>query len=82
MPAENKLSSIESIIMKAIQLSNICEKNYLLIQDELHRYCKLKEYIRTIIKCPLNCVERKRFIEYGRNKISNNQNINGKSLLY
>ena len=51
--------------MKAIQESNINEKGYAFIEDELNRYSKLKECIRKQIKSPLSCDKKKIFIECG-----------------
>lgn len=41
----DKLNSMEFIILKAMQDSNIYEKGYLLIKDEVSRCRKLKKII-------------------------------------
>ena len=45
---KSKLSSNESIILKAIQESNISKKGYAFINDELNRCSKLKQCIKNI----------------------------------
>lgn len=45
-PAKTSSNNIKSIISKAINDSNISEKDYVFINDKLNRYHKSKECIR------------------------------------
>ena len=52
-----KVGSIESIVLKALQGFNVHGKDNLSINDELHKYCKLKECIRKNTKSAVSYAE-------------------------
>ena len=63
-----KLKYQPRVISKAVQDSNIPEKDYAFINQELNRYNRLNEEIRKKIERQLIYFERKILIEYGYKK--------------
>ena len=64
--ADSKLNSIKDLISKALTDGNISENEFKLILDELDKYNKLKDGIRSKQTDGLSDIERKKLIEEGK----------------
>lgn len=81
--AECKLNSIKDLISKSLTDGQISAEEFKSVLDELEKYNKMKENIRTKqTQTVLNDSERKKLIEYTEARVRSELKKNGKYLIF